>query len=212
MGRTIILVFGFACFYAGSAASDTAREAVPANCKEKQRVQVLSSADPVEGDASKLTCTVQYWVCGQHFMQTQIAPNQAGACERLTNAVRGKVGAEVCCDCFPKCSIGDATKLKAAAAPPQPAPAVKSECCGKVEQLEEQVRQLEARLKILEEKLSAEEITLNVAGSMIRLRAEKNTGGIAISSDQDISITSGRNVSIKAGANLLLKGARIQQN
>ena len=79
---------------------------------------------------------------------------------------------------------------------------------------------MEARLKALEDKLSADEITLNAAGSSIKLRNGKNGPGILITSDQDISIgsskdisiTSGKNVSIKASGNLSLKGTKVQQN
>jgi len=218
MRRLTLLVFGFACLYAAAALSDTARNPMPANCKEKQSVQLLSSGDPVEGDASKITCTVRYWVCGQNFTQTQVAPNQPGACERFTGSIRSKIGGEACCDCFPKCAASDTTRRK----PPPPAaseaPVVKADA--KVDQLEQQVRQLEARLKALEEKLSGDEVTLNVAGSSIKIRSEKTGAGIVITSDQDISlasskdvsITSGKNVSIKANGNVVLKGTKIQQN
>jgi hypothetical protein len=218
MRRQLLLVFGFACLYAVSALSDTARNPMPANCKEKQSVQLLSSGDPVEGDASKITCTVRYWVCGQNFTQTQVTANQPGACERFTGSIRSKIGGEACCDCFPKCTASDAARRK----PPPPAaseaPMVKAD--SRVEQLEQQVRQLEAQLKSLEEKLGGDEVTLNVAASSIKIRSDKTGAGIVITSDQDISIvsskdvsiTSAKNVSIKASGNVVLKGAKIQQN
>ncbi len=152
MRRPTLMIFGFACLYAASALSDTARNPMPANCKEKQSVQLLSSGDPVEGDASKITCTVRYWVCGQNFTQTQVAPNQPGACERFTGSIRSKIGGEACCDCFPKCTASEAARRKPPAT--EAAAPAKGDCCGKLEQLEAQVRQLEARLQALEEKLS----------------------------------------------------------
>ena len=82
------------------------------------------------------------------------------------------------------------------------------------------MRQLEARLKALEDRLSGEEVTLNAAGSSLKLRSDKNRPGVVITSDQDISIgsskdisiSSSRNVWIKASGNIILKGAKIQQN
>src|SRR4051812_39672466 len=219
MRRLTLLVFGFASFYAPTALSDTARNPMPASCKEKQSVQLLSSGDPVEGDASKITCTVRYWVCGQNFTQTQVTANQPGACERFTGSVRSKIGGEACCDCFPKCAVSEtAPRRKPAPPAASEAPAVKAD--SKAEQLEQQVRQLEARLKSLEERLSGDEVTLNVAGSSIKFRSDKTGAGIVMTSDQDISIvsskdvsiTSAKNVSIKASGNLVLKGAKIQQN
>lgn len=218
MRRSTLMIFGFACFYAASALSDTARNPMPANCKEKQSVQLLSSGDPVEGDASKITCTVRYWVCGQNFTQTQVTANQPGACERFTGSVRSKIGGEACCDCFPKCTVSEAARRKPAPPVASEAPAVKASA--KVEQLEQQVRQLEARLKSLEERLSGDEVTLNVAGSSLKFRSDKTGAGIVMTSDQDISIvsskdvsiTSAKNVSIKASGNLVLKGSKIQQN
>jgi len=218
MRRPTLMIFAFACLYAASALSDTARNPMPANCKEKQSVQLLSTGDPVEGDASKITCTVRYWVCGQNFTQTQVTANQPGACERFTGSVRSKIGGEACCDCFPKCTVSEAARRKPAPPAASEVAAVKAD--SKVEQLEQQVRQLEARLKSLEERLSGDEMTLNVAGSSIKIRSDKSGAGIVMTSDQDISIvsskdvsiTSAKNVSIKASGNLVLKGAKIQQN
>jgi len=206
--------------YAVAASSESPRNVVPESCHDKQRLQMLSSGDPVEGDPSKVTCTVKYWACGQHFTQSQVAQNQPGACERFTNSVRSKVGTEACCDCFPKCAVGEPGKRKPSVAASETTKATSTDCCGKVEQLEEQVRQLEARLKALEDKLSGEEVTLNAAGSSIKLRSGKTGPGVVITSDQDISIgsskdiaiSSGRNVSIKASGNLILKGTKVQQN
>jgi len=190
---------------------------MPASCKEKQSVQLLSTGDPVEGDTSKITCTVRYWVCGQNFTQTQVAPNQPGACERFTGSIRSKIGGEACCDCFPKCTVSEAARRKPS---PPVSEAVPVKANSKVEQLEQQVRQLEARLKSLEDRLSGDEVTLNVAGSSIKIRSDKAGAGIVMTSDQDISITSSKdvsitsakNVSIKASGNLVLKGAKVQQN
>jgi len=221
MQRSAWIIVSCICLCTAAAASaQTLRNAVPANCKDKQPLQLLSSGDPVEGDTSKVTCTVKYWVCGQHFTQSQIAQNQPGACERFTSSVRSKVGAEACCDCFPNCAVGEPTKRKPSVAANETTKSTGTDCCGKVERLEEQVRQLEARLKTLEDKLSGEEVTLNAAGSSIRLRSDKTGPGIVITSDQDISIgsskdisiSSGRNVSIKANGNIMLKGTKIQQN
>jgi hypothetical protein len=217
MRRLTLLVFGFASLYAAAVLSDTAHNPMPASCKEKQSVQLLSSGDPVEGDSSKITCTVRYWVCGQNFTQTQVAPNQLGACERFTGSIRGKIGGEACCDCFPKCTASDAPRRKPA--PPAASEPHAAKADSKVEQLEQQVRQLEARLKSLEERLSGDEVTLNVAGSSIKIRGDKTGAGIVITSDQDISLASskdvsiaGKNVSIKANGNIVLKGTKIQQN
>jgi len=219
MRRFILILVGFACLYAAAALSDTARNIVPVNCKDKQRLQLLSSGDPIEGDSSKVTCSVNYWACGQHFTQTQIAPNMPGACEAFTKSVRSKVGGEACCDCFPKCTATDSARRKpqAPAAEVESAPAVKGE---NVAQLQEQVKQLEARLKTLEEKLSGDEVTINAGSSTIRLKSDKTGTGIIITSDQeisigsgrDISISSGKNVSIKATGNLVFKGTKILQN
>src|SRR4051812_21094152 len=166
MRRLTLLVFGFASFYAPTALSDTARNPMPASCKEKQSVQLLSSGDPVEGDTSKITCTVRYWVCGQNFTQTQVAPNQPGAYERFTGWIR-RIRGEACCDCFPKCAASDAPRRKPPAT--ETAGPVKGDCCGKLDQLEPQVRQLEARLQAQEEKLSDERSHGDVVGSYIRL-------------------------------------------
>ena len=148
--------------YAVAALSESPRNTMPANCKEKQSVQLLSSGDPVEGDTSKVTCTVRYWVCGQHFTQSQVAPNQPGACERFTSSVRSKIGGEACCDCFPKCAVGEPARRKPSVAASETR-SHRHRLLRKVEQLEEQVRQLEARLKALEDRLSGEEVTLNVS-------------------------------------------------
>lgn len=219
MRRLTLMVFGCACLYAVAAFAESPRNAMPANCKDKQSVQLLSSGDPVEGDTSKVTCTVSYWVCGQHFTQSQPAPNQPGACERFTKSVRSKVGAEACCDCFPKCAAGEAGKRKPPVAASETKPAG-SDCCGKVEELEAQMKELEARLKTLEDKLTGDEVTINAGGSSIKLKVDKTAGGIYITSEQeiaitsskDISISSPRNISIKAGGNIILKGTKIQQN
>jgi len=79
---------------------------------------------------------------------------------------------------------------------------------------------LQAPRKTLEDKLTGEEVTLNAAGSSIKLRSDKTGPGIVITSDQDISIgsskdisiSSGRNVAIKASGNIMLKGTKIQQD
>jgi hypothetical protein len=214
MRRTTWIILALVSLYAVAALSDTPRNIVPANCKDKQGLQLLSAGEPVEGDAGKVTCTVTYWACGQRFTQTQVATNMPGACESFTNSVRSKVGREACCDCFPKCSVADAGKRKSqppVASEPAPASTSKNDCCANVAQLQEQVKQLEARLKALEDKLSGDEVTLNAGTSTIKLKGDK-AGGIAITSDQDISITSAKNVSIKASGNVILKGTKIQQN
>jgi hypothetical protein len=208
MRRCIVIIASLGCLYTGAALSQTPRNVVPDSCHDKQQVQMLSSGEPVAGDADKIRCTVKYWVCGQHFTQSQVAKNEPDACERFTAQVRSKAGGEACCDCFPKCtSAGEPVRRKPAAAADKPQP--KSD--GKIEQLEEQVRSLEARLKALEEKLSGEEVTLNVAGASIKLKGDKNAT-ITIGSDQDVTINAARNVSIKAGGTIQLKGAKIQQN
>lgn len=218
MRRSTWIMLGCACVYATAALSDTARNIVPANCQDKQRLQILSSGDPIATDSDKVKCTVTYWACGQQFTQSQIVANKADACERFTNSVRSKVGSEACCDCFPKCT---------ASSRPAPAPTagdsaqpVKADAAGKVEQLEARVKELEARLKALEDKLTGDEVTINAGGSSIKLKVDKTAGGIYITSEQeiaitsskDISISSPRNISIKAGGNIILKGAKIQQN
>jgi hypothetical protein len=147
-----------------------------------------------------------------------VAANQPGACERFTGSIRSRIGSEACCDCFPKCTASDAARRKPLPPPASEIRAVKGD--SRVEQLEQQVQRLEARLKLLEEKLGADEVTLNVSGSSIKIRGDKTGTGIVITSDQDIAlasgkdvaITSGRNVSIKANGNIVLKGAKIQQN
>jgi hypothetical protein len=219
MRHLTLMVVGCACLYAVAALSDTSRNVVPANCRDKQRVRMLSAGEPLAGDPDKVRCTVKYWVCGQDFTQSQVAPNQSDACAQFTSAVRSKLGGEACCDCFPKCAATDSGQRRTPApnAGTQPA---KADCCGKVEPLEERVKQLEARLKALEDKLSGDEVTLNVAGSSIKLKSDKTGSGVFIVSDheisigssKDISIASGKNVSIKAGGNIVMKGARIQQN
>jgi len=220
MRRLTVIFIGCACLYAAAALSQSSRNVVPENCHDKQQLQMLSSGDPVAGDTGKVTCTVKYWACGQHFTQSQVTQNQPGACERFTNSVRSKVGTEACCDCFPKCAVGEPGKRKPSVAASETTKSTSTECCGKVEQLEEQLRQLEARLKTLEDRLSGEEVTLNAAGSSIKLRSGKTGPGVVITSDQDISIasskdisiSSSKNVSIKASGNLILKGTKVQQN
>ena len=210
------ITLGCVCLYVTAALSETPRNVVPANCQDKQRLQILSSGDPVEGDTDKVKCTVTYWACGQRFTQSQTLANKPDACERFTSSVRSKVGSEACCDCFPKCTSAG-RPAPAAAGSTQP---IKAEASGKVEQLEARVKELEARLKALEDKLTGDEVTINAGGSSIKLKVDKTAGGIYITSEQeiaitsskDISISSPRNISIKAGGNIILKGAKIQQN
>jgi hypothetical protein len=208
MRRLTFLTMGLAFAWAAFAQSEPQRTSVAPNCKDKQSVQLLSSADPVEGEPGKVTCTVKYWVCGQHFTQTQVSPNQPGACERFTGAVRRRVGGEACCDCFPNCAPGvQATKRKPApVAAEAPATAGKSDSAGRVVQLENRVRELEARLQALEQRLGAEEIDLSVSGSSIKLRGD-GSGGIVIMSEQDVSIRANRDVSIAAGRNASIRAS-----
>jgi hypothetical protein len=221
MRRLAWIVVGCACLYAAAAPAETARNVVPADCHDKQRLQLLSSGDPVAGDSEKVKCVVTYWACGQQFSQSQVVANRPDACERFTNSVRSRLGTEACCDCFPKCTVSDAKRRPTPPASSEPATAkAGTDCCAKVEQLEAQVKELEARLKTLEDRLTGDEVTLNAGGSSIKLKVDKSGGGIHITSDQDISInstkdisiSSPRNISIKAGGNIILKGTKIQQN
>ena len=68
---------------------------------------------------------------------------------------------------------------------------------------------MQARLEALEDKLSADEVFISAGTSVIKLKSDKTGGGVAITSDQDISITSTKNVSNKASGNVILKGTQI---
>lgn len=207
MRRFTFLTMGLVFASMAFAQSDAQRTSVAPSCKDKQSVQMLSSADPVEGEPGKVTCTVKYWVCGQHFTQTQVSPNQPGACDRFSGSVRGRVGGEACCDCFPNCAPGpQAAKRKPAPVTTEAPPVASKSDGGRVAQLENRVRELEARLQALEQRLSGEEIDLTVNGSSIKLRGD-GAGGIVIVSEQDVSIRANRDVSIAAGRNASIRAS-----
>jgi TolA-binding protein len=190
----------------------------PAGCKNKERVQVLTSGSLVGDDTSKVNCTVDYWICGTNHRKSQIVDNAAGACDKFAKSVTSGLPKEVCCDCYPNCANDQSAQKK--------------DCCDQVQQLQDQIKQLEERVKNLEDRLNGDDITLGNGASNIRISNTKDNKGVSINSDggitinaggQKITLTSGKDgnnisivstgtVSVKASGEVSIKGSKVTQN
>src|SRR5437588_5523555 len=128
---------------------------VSADCLNKQPLQYRSSGSFAGNDTSQVNCTVDYWICNQHYSKSRIVKNAAGACDSFTDSVVAGLPKEACCDCYPNCGVTDRQAQK--------------DCCADVAQLKQQIRQLEDRVKELEYKLNGDDITLGSGASNIRI-------------------------------------------
>ena len=76
-GKIIVicgLVLG-AIFLCAGAASQEPGAALPADCKNKERLQYRSSGSFVGDDTSKVNCTVDYWICDRPYSKSKIVKN-----------------------------------------------------------------------------------------------------------------------------------------
>ena len=209
--RSTKILFGLlcaaaACVAGAAVASQSGGQSVPADCRKKQKVQVLSSGSLVIGDTSKVNCDVTYWICDVPTTKSKVVDNRSGECDKFKQSVMAEVPAEVCCDCYPNCGAAQPATQPAT----QPASVGAQNCCDQVRQLQDKVAQLEERLKRLEDKLSGDDITLGQpGGSSIRITQKSDaktgaTAGIVITSDHDITV--------KSSSNVVIKGAHVKQN
>ena len=126
----VSLLFIGSLYFYRSVALSQGGSSLPAACKNKDRLQYLSSGSYVGNDTTKIKCTVDYWVCGMRSSKSQIVDNVVAACDRFKDSVVSGLPKEACCDCYPNCNHAKSGQQNDPSAQ-------QKDCCDQVQQLQD---------------------------------------------------------------------------